>query len=74
MAAPVPVPAPGESHPICVRLISDSVECTCADCEFSERDGTKAPSVIQHAAYHAIATGHTVTERHVRLSVISEAR
>lgn len=60
----------GEFHPITSSLVSDVTETQCQDCEFAEHSGPV--SVIAHGADHAIATGHTVSERHTRVSVIRE--
>jgi len=61
-----------EFHPIAIGLAADTTDVTCAGCEFAEHTGTGLESHAAHGAAHAIATGHTVTERHVRLTVISE--
>jgi hypothetical protein len=61
-------------HPISVRMESDVTECSCRDCGFSESTGAGMWKAVADGANHAIATGHTVTERHVRVTVISERR
>lgn len=61
-----------EFHPITVRAVSDVTEVFCEGCGFSEHTGAGAELAVAHAADHAILTGHTVTERHVRVIVFSE--
>jgi len=63
-----------EFHPISAVLAEDTTEITCAGCEFAEHTGSGTEGHTANGARHAIVTGHTVTERHVRLTVISEGR
>jgi hypothetical protein len=56
----------GEFHPITVSLAEEFTEAVCACCGPLERT-----SAVSHAADHALVTGHTVTERHVRVRMIS---
>lgn len=74
MAAQVfsPAEAGEEFHPIVTRLAEDTTEVTCAVCGPVEHTGSGAEGHAAHGAQHAIVTGHTVSERHVRLTVISE--
>lgn len=69
---PVPGASGGEFHPIAVGLAEDYTEVTCAACGPLEHIGSGAgEGHTAHGADHAIATGHTVTERHIRVSVIT---
>lgn len=58
-----------EFHPITVSTTSDVTEVACTSCEYAQRTGRM--DVISHAADHAIATGHTVTETHIRVTVVT---
>lgn len=74
MAAQVidPAAAVEEFHPIGFVLESDTTDVTCAVCGLLEHTGSGFEGHGTHGADHAISTGHTVTERHVRTTVISE--
>ncbi len=76
MPAPAmnPALAGEEFHQIAIGLEADTTEVTCAGCEFAEHTGSGLEGHAAHGAQHAIATGHTVTERHVRTTVIGERR
>jgi hypothetical protein len=63
---------PGEFHPISVVLAQDFTDVTCAVCGPLEHTGSGEWHAVAHGSDHAIETGHTVLERHVRLIVISE--
>jgi hypothetical protein len=65
-------PGDGEFHPIELALTQDYTDVTCAVCGPLDHAGSGPWHAIAHGADHAIATGHTVLERHVRLTVISE--
>ena len=71
MTAPVTDPAGDvqEFHPITIGLAEDTTDVTCAGCGFAEHTGSGQDA---RGAHHVIVTGHTVTERHVRTTVISE--
>lgn len=58
--------AADEFHPITVALAQDYTEITCVSCGMLEHAGG-----VTHGADHAIATGHTVTETHVRVTMIT---
>jgi hypothetical protein len=70
----LPRPRQGEFHPIDVRLASDTTEVECAVCGPLADAGVGVWQGVAHGADHAITTGHTVTERHVRLTVIRQRR
>ena len=57
-----------EFHPIRLRLVSDVTEVTCEQCGPLEHTGAGLEGQVAHGADHAIATGHAVTERHVRVT------
>ena len=73
MAAAAPGPGTGELHPIAISLAEDitDVWCTEPGCGFCEAAAGLGPAVT-HAADHSMVTGHTVTERHVVVSVVRE--
>jgi len=59
-------------HPITLAMTSDATEVTCASCGLLEHTGTgPGEGHVAHGADHAIATGHTVTETRIRVTVIT---
>jgi len=72
MAGPVTPPrgfaaVPEEFHPISVATTAYT-EVSCSGCDYRRRTGA---ADVTHGADHAIATGHTVTETHIRVTVIT---
>jgi hypothetical protein len=65
-------PVPGGLHQITISLAEDATECACDEpgCGFCESTAGGSMLAVTHGADHAIVTGHTVTERHVRVTVI----
>ena len=75
MTAPMVDPPAGvaeEFHLISAGLTEDTTDVSCAGCGFCEHTGSGTEGHVAHGSQHAIATGHTVTERHVRVTVIRE--
>jgi hypothetical protein len=71
MAALEQYPA-GEFRPISISVTEDVTDVRCTGCEFCEAAGTGRGTAVTHAADHMLATGHTVIERHMTVSVVRE--
>ena len=71
------IPGTGELHSIAIQLTEDSTEVRClfpgcGFCEPAFSAGAGSSHAVTHAADHTMVTGHTVTERHVMVSVVRE--